>query len=77
MSAKTSRAFFITGHRWRIFHDDGSWVDENALLITLCGIPRKTVYEIAKDLCTFFHQESVMITCNQVVRFNTHDWRGS
>ena len=55
------------------FHDDGSWVDENTLLITLISIPRKTVYEIAKDVCTFFRQESVMITCAQVVRFNIHD----
>ena len=46
------------------FHDDGTWVDENTLLITLIGTPEKVVYEIAKDLCTFFRQESVMITCS-------------
>ena len=55
------------------YHDDGTWVDENTLLVTLIGIPRKRVYEIARDLCVFFHQESVMITCTQVVRFNVHD----
>ncbi len=55
------------------FHNDGTWVDENTLLITLIGIPRKTVYEIAKDICTFFHQESVMITCDQVIRFTVQD----
>ncbi|MBP3217429.1 MAG: hypothetical protein J6M46_03555 [Lachnospiraceae bacterium] len=55
------------------FHDDGSWVDENTLLITLIGTPRRVVYEIAKDVCMFFHQESVMITASQVVRFNVRD----
>ncbi len=54
-------------------HDDGTWVDENTLLVTLIGIPGKKIYEIARDLCTFFRRESVMITCTQVVRFNVHD----
>ena len=27
------------------FHDDGSWVDENTLLITLIDTPQKKVYE--------------------------------
>ena len=55
------------------FHDDGTWVEENTLLITLIGLPRKTVYEIASDVCTFFHQESVMITCNQIVHFDVRN----
>ena len=55
------------------FHDDGSWVDENTLLITLIDTPQKKVYEIARDVCTFFHQETVMITCTPVLRFNVHD----
>ena len=55
------------------FHDDGSWVDENTLLITLIGTPQMVVYKIAKEVCTAFHQESVMITGNSVLRFNVHD----
>ena len=55
------------------FHDDGSWVEENTLLVTLIGTPKKTVYKIAKELCTLFHQESVMITANSVLQFNLHD----
>ena len=55
------------------FHDDGTWVEENTLLITLIGTPRKTVYEIAKDVCSFFNQESVMVTCGPVHCFNVHD----
>jgi hypothetical protein len=55
------------------FHNDGSWVDENTLLITLIGTPQIVVYKIAKEVCTAFHQESVMITGNSVLRFNVHD----
>ena len=56
------------------FHDDGSWVEENTLLITLIGIPQRIVYEIAKDLCTFFRQESVMITGSTVHSFSVGDY---
>ena len=52
------------------YHDDGGWVEENTLLITLIGIPRWTIHEIARDVCVFFHQESVMITCTRVLRLN-------
>ena len=55
------------------YHDDGSWVDESTLLITLIDTPQKKVYEIARDVCTFFHQESVMITCTPMFRFNVRD----
>ena len=55
------------------FHDDGSWVGENTLLITLIGTPQMVVYKIAKEVCKAFHQESVMITGNSVLRFNVHD----
>ncbi len=55
------------------FHDDGTWVEENSLLITLIGVSRKTAYAIAKNVCSSFHQESVMITCATVLPFNVHD----
>lgn len=55
------------------FHDDGTWVDENTLLVTLIGTPGKMVYKIAKDLCNAFNQESVMFTSNVVLTFNIHD----
>ena len=51
------------------FHQDGTWVDENSLLITLLGIPRKTVYDIANDVCNLFNQESVIITCTSIIDF--------
>lgn len=44
------------------FHEDGRYTEENTLSLMLMGVPEKTVLEIAKDLCAFFHQESVMVT---------------
>ncbi|MBR0462604.1 MAG: DUF3574 domain-containing protein [Erysipelotrichaceae bacterium] len=44
------------------FHDDGTYVDENTLVVMLLGTAEETVNEIARDLCVFFNQESVMVT---------------
>ena len=44
------------------FHDDGSYVEETSLILTLMDTEKDVVEEIAKDLCVFFHQESVMVT---------------
>ena len=44
------------------FHEDGRYTEENTLSLMLLGVPQETVVEIAKDLCAFFHQESVMVT---------------
>ncbi|MBQ6559936.1 MAG: hypothetical protein IJL85_03805 [Erysipelotrichaceae bacterium] len=44
------------------FHDDGTYVEENTLVLTMLDVPDEIVQEIAKDLCMFFHQESVMVT---------------
>ena len=44
------------------FHDDGRYVEENTLALMLIDTPGETVMEIARDLCVFFNQESVMVT---------------
>lgn len=44
------------------FHEDGRYTEENTLVLTLLNIEEKIVIEIAKDLCAFFNQESVMVT---------------
>ena len=46
------------------FHEDGRYVEENTLMLRLIGVPEETITEIAKDLCVFFNQESVMVTLN-------------
>ena len=43
-------------------HEDGTYTRENTLVLTLIDVSKPIVEEIAKDLCVFFHQESVLIT---------------
>ena len=43
-------------------HEDGTYTRENTLVLTLIDTEKAIVAEIAKDLCVFFHQESVLIT---------------
>ena len=43
-------------------HESGEYTRETTLVLTLIDVDKFTVNEIAKDLCTFFHQESVLIT---------------
>lgn len=35
-------------------------------MLSLLNVSEQTVTEIAKDLCAFFHQESVMVTFSPV-----------
>ena len=43
------------------FHEDGTYVEETSLCLTLLETDEDTVREIARDLCVFFDQESVMV----------------
>ena len=47
------------------FHEDGTYVEENSLELTLLDVSDELVNEIAKDLCAFFHQESVMVVYSE------------
>ncbi len=47
------------------FHDEGTYVEENTLVVTLVGTDSGTVLEIARDLCAFFRQESVMVAVSE------------
>lgn len=47
------------------FHENGDYTEETTLVLTLLDASEETVTEIAKDLCVFFHQESVMITTGE------------
>jgi len=57
-----SVAFSVHQINGGYFHEDGRYTEENTLSLLLLGVPEETVTEIAKDLCAFFHQESVMVT---------------
>ena len=55
-------AFSVQQINGGYFHEDGRYTEENTLALMLIDVPRETVMEIAKDLCAFFNQESVMVT---------------
>lgn len=47
-------------------HEDGRYTEEQTLVISLIDGEKEVINEIAKDLCAFFHQESVLITEGKV-----------
>ena len=51
-------------------HESGEYTQENTLVLSLIGIDRTVIDEIAKDLCVFFHQESVLITSGEVETYS-------
>jgi len=55
-------AFSIHSVDGGYFHEDGSYVEEKTLALTLLDAPKEKIEEMAKDLCAFFHQESVLVT---------------
>ena len=48
------------------FHEDGAYTQENSLVLTLIDTESDTANEIAQDLCSFFHQESVLMTFSEI-----------
>ena len=54
-------------------HETGEYTEEKSLVLTLLDVDRKTIREIAKDLCMFFHQESVLITSGAVKAYSIRD----
>ncbi|MBR3544989.1 MAG: hypothetical protein IKN76_02870 [Oscillospiraceae bacterium] len=48
------------------FHEDGRYTQETSLVLSLVDVAEETSREIAKDLCVFFRQESVMVTRGEV-----------
>jgi hypothetical protein len=55
------------------FHEDGRYTEENTLSLRLVDVPDAAVMEIAKDLCAFFHQESVMVTVSHCTTYFVHE----
>ena len=48
------------------FHENGDYTQEKTLVISLLNPQDGVVDAIARDLCAFFHQESVLITESKV-----------
>lgn len=66
-------AFSVNKVNGGYFHEDGSYVEENTLELTVLGQTPKMIREIATDLCTFFHQESVMVTSSEAEVYFVQD----
>jgi len=63
-SHHVSFSFVIT--EGGFFHENGDYTQEQTLVLSLIDADKQVAEAIAKDLCAFFHQESVMITENMV-----------
>ena len=59
-------AFSLTFAEGGYMHEDGEYIEERTLVISLIDVDRTVINDIARDLCTFFHQESVLITDDRV-----------
>lgn len=47
-------------------YENGDYAQETSLVLTLIDVKKDVVDDIAKDLCAFFHQESVMVTESEI-----------
>lgn len=54
--------FSFTVSEGGYLHEDGSYTQETSLILSLIDVENEKVHEMAKDLCAFFHQESVLVT---------------
>ena len=59
-------AYSVAPMQGGYFHEGGMFVSENSLCLTLIGADDYIVNEIAKDVCAFFNQETVMVTRDTV-----------
>lgn len=47
-------------------YESGEYARETSLVLTLIDAKKSIVDDIAKDLCAFFHQESVLVTESKI-----------
>lgn len=47
-------------------YENGEYSQETSLVLTLIDAKKNIADEIAKDLCAFFHQESVLVTKSEI-----------
>ena len=48
------------------FHENGDYTQEKTLVLCFLDTEKGVVESIARDLCAFFHQESVLLTESKV-----------
>lgn len=47
-------------------YESGEYARETSLVLTLIDVEKAVVNDIAKDLCAFFRQESVLVTESEI-----------
>ena len=47
-------------------YENGEYARETSLVVTLIDVEKAVVGDIAKDLCAFFRQESVLVTESRI-----------
>ena len=55
------------------FHENGDFVEEKTIVLSIIDMPADTINEMARDLCAFFNQESVLVTQGEVKRYFVSD----
>ena len=59
-------AFTVDVEEGGYYHEDGEYTEETSLVLILINTGRDVVKKIAQDLCTLFHQESVLVTEDRI-----------
>jgi hypothetical protein len=62
-------AFSVEIDEGGYFHENGEYTEETSLVLILIDADKNLVREIANDLCTFFNQESVLVTENKIAGY--------
>ena len=59
-------AFSVDVEEGGYYHEDGEYTEETSLVLVLIEADPDVVQKIANELCVRFHQESVLVTVNQI-----------
>ena len=66
-------AFSFDVQQGGYIHEDGRYTQETTLVLSLLDVERDKANAIAKDLCEYFNQESVLITEDRVRSYYVSD----
>lgn len=65
--------FSFTVQEGGYIYESGEYAQETSLVLTLIDVEKDVVNDIAKDLCAFFRQESVLVTENQIRAYSVRE----
>ena len=59
-------AFSVDVETGGYYHEDGEYTEEKTLVLMMIDVEQERVKEISEELCSLFHQESVLVTEDRV-----------